>query len=158
MSVSHSKIPRTQDPSSPLLQSTDAFKMYILSLYNASQASSIPAAAKKRDELLAAHGTIAAGAQAVGKLDTLQPTAGTENPTLTATPDKTQANTNSESQPNSSETIAQQVMASAQSTAKPTMESLKSPLTTNSSPAQTQPIQVSIVERKLKRVPINRYS
>ncbi|KJA27218.1 hypothetical protein HYPSUDRAFT_63481 [Hypholoma sublateritium FD-334 SS-4] len=140
------------DPSSSLLQSADAFKIYILSLYSAGQASSIPAAAKKRDELLETHGTIANGAQAAGKLETLQPTAGTEQPTLT-TPDKTQTTTNSETQPSSSELIAQQVMASVQSTAKPTMEPLKSPLTTNSSPVQTQPIQVSIVEQKGSWVP-----
>ncbi len=149
-------MPGTQDPSSPLLQSTEAFKMYILSLYNAGQTASIPVAAKKRDELLATHGTIAAGAHVAEKLDAQQPTTENAEPTLTASSDKTQATTNSESQPSASELIAQQVMASAHSTAKPAMESSKSPLTTNSSPAQTQPIQVSIVERESKRVSTSR--
>ena len=130
--------------------------MYILSLYNAGQTAAIPAAAKKRDELLATHSTIAAGAHVAEKLDAQQPTAENTEPTLTTTSGETQATTNSESQPSASELIAQQVMASAHSTAKPAMESLKSPLTTNSSPAQTQPIQVSIVERESKRVSTSR--
>lgn len=105
-------------------------------------------AAKKRDDILAAQvaagETVAAVSPTAAESLPTQPASGESN--ANTIPDAAQTIANTEKQPlTSSQLIAQQVMVNEQTTAKSTM---KSPLTGNASQTQTQPIQVSIVERK----------
>ncbi|KAF9482749.1 ATP-dependent peptidase [Pholiota conissans] len=145
------------DPSSPLLQSTEAFKIYLTCLSHTGNSSAIPVAAKKRDELLAVHGTSVVAAQ-TGRA----PLPETDN---TTQPSQVEADTSANpeisgpvasTQPTAtpSQVIAQQVISKADgSTTSPTspLEGLKSPLSGNA--GQAQPIQVSIVEQKGSWIP-----
>ncbi|KAF8964682.1 ATP-dependent peptidase [Flammula alnicola] len=146
------------DPSSPLLQSAEAFKIYLTCLNNLEQTASIPDAAKKRDALLAAQqGTVVANQTASGAhseaVEAGQPAPTT--PSATTPSEATQSIPETSTQHPSSQTIAQQVMAKsdASGTVHPphTLDALKAPHVGDSS--QINPIQVSIVERKGSWIP-----
>ncbi|KAF8201840.1 ATP-dependent peptidase [Pholiota molesta] len=137
------------DPSSPLLHSPEAFKMYLTSLSNIGNNSAIPAAAKKRDELLAAHGASVAAAQtgesqAAESTNASQPTS---REPVDAANSETPQPTPTSTQPTPSQVIAQQVIAEADGSTIPPSSSLKALKTGNDSQAQA-PIQVTIVEQK----------
>jgi ATP-dependent metalloprotease len=132
-----------QDPSSPLLQSDKAFKIYISSLQNIGQTASIPTAVERRDSLLASQvATVAAK-----KSEPLEVPASSETvastPLVDHTPETSMPHT-------SSQAIAKEVLSKTNSSSAflppPTFDALKSPMAADAS--QTTPIQVSIVESK----------
>jgi ATP-dependent metalloprotease len=129
--------------------------MYLTSLSNIGNNSAIPAAAKKRDELLAAHGASVAAAQtgesqAAESTNASQPTS---REPVDAANSETPQPTPTSTQPTPSQVIAQQVIAEADGSTIPPSSSLKALKTGNDSQAQA-PIQVTIVERKRSCAPI----
>ncbi|KIM49122.1 hypothetical protein M413DRAFT_438280 [Hebeloma cylindrosporum] len=136
------------DPSSPLLQSDKAFKIYLSSLQNIGQTASIPTAVEKRDSLLASQAATVAA-------KTSEPPEVPASPeTLASTPmDHTSPQTSIP--PTSSQAIAKEVLSKTNSSPSflppPTLDALKSPIAAEAS--QTSPIQGSIVERKGAWIP-----
>jgi len=135
-----------KDPSSPLLQSPEAFKIYLTCLEKVGQTSSINAAVGKRDELLATQvATIAADQSSAAESSPAPLDTPAASPIVdTPSPEPSKA-------PSPSEVIAQQVLSksTAQKTSSsgpPVPEVLKLAATGE---GQAAPIQVSIVERRL---------
>jgi ATP-dependent metalloprotease len=112
----------TQDPSSPLLHSTAAFKFYITCLLITGQQPSINPAVRRRDSLLIAH-----------------PLA-TTSPTLATTELET---------PATSQEIAQAILSAPPVNSAPSTESTPNlaKLAVGGEAASSNPIQVAIVER-----------
>jgi len=143
LSCNFSFVEFDQDPSSPLIQSDKAFKIYLSCLQNIGQATSIPTAVERRDKLLASQtATVATKSEPLGV------PASPETPASTSPVDHTSPET---SMPHtSSQAIAKQVLSKADSSSifppPPTLDALKSPIAAEAS--QVSPIQVSIVESK----------
>ena len=116
----------TQDPSSPLLHSAAAFKLYITCLLITGQQPSINPAVRRRDSLLVAH-----------------PLA-TTSPTLAAPSSTTELET-----PATSQEIAQAVLSAPPVNSTPSTESTPNlaKLAVGGEAASSNPIQVAIVER-----------
>ncbi|KAF5330739.1 hypothetical protein D9619_005757 [Psilocybe cf. subviscida] len=140
------------DPSSPLLQSDEAFKIYLTCLQNLEQTAEISTAAQKRDALLAGETVAAASVPAAEAVEAGQ--VASETLVFTSTTDATQPPvtdatqtpiTNAASTLTPSQVIAQQVLAQSGAS-----RGLQTPLATN---GPTDPIQVTIVERKGSWVP-----
>ncbi|KAF4614907.1 hypothetical protein D9613_003054 [Agrocybe pediades] len=138
------------DPASPLLKSEDAFKAYLTCLDNLGQASSITAAVEKRDQLLATQSASVAATEIPPVSDVVP-----DLSTAAKAPETPQASLPQSGAPHSSsQAIAQEVLSrSEHSSTAPSSapSSFKSPLTGEAS--QSNPIQVSIVERKGAWVP-----
>lgn len=130
-----------------MLQSDEAFKIYLTCLQNLEQTAEISTAAQKRDALLAGETVAAASVPAAEAVEAGQ--VASETLVSTSTTDATQPPvtdatqtpiTNAASTLTPSQVIAQQVLAQSGAS-----RGLQTPLATN---GPTDPIQVTIVERK----------
>ncbi|KAJ3514840.1 hypothetical protein NLJ89_g2128 [Agrocybe chaxingu] len=135
------------DPSSPLLKSAEAFKLYLTCLEKVGQGAEINNAVNKRDKLLAEQGaTVAATEPPSQKVDGTQ--ASSTEP-ASANPPTSEAS----SPLTSSQAIAQQVLnkSNVSTTSSSPSDLLKAATSAESS--QANPIQVTIVERKGAWIP-----
>ena len=138
-----------QDPTSPLLVSPEAFKLYLACLVNTDQRASVFSAVRRRDSLLAAHHPAAAEASSAVASTTPSESPAPEG-TETATT-QTGATTSEVSKPLTSQAIAESVLAgplvapTAPSAATPPPAFVK--LDGLGDKLSGDPIQVSIVER-----------
>ncbi|KAK7054912.1 i-AAA protease yme1 [Paramarasmius palmivorus] len=140
------------DPNSPLLESPQAFQIYLASLVNTGQQTSVSAAVRRRDSLLAS-------------LE--QSKASTETATEPATPDTVVESKTSEEQPTSSsdkaspqkpvltssQEIAQSVLSGQAASSSRPNPSSNPFLNASSTSSDGGPIQVTIVERKGAWIP-----
>ncbi|KAJ3561306.1 hypothetical protein NP233_g10271 [Leucocoprinus birnbaumii] len=162
------------DPSSPLLHSQEAFKIYLSSLVQTNQQSAINAAVRRRDSLLAAHPLVTTGptlntattaeatADATTTTTTIPESAVSSSPVEPAPPTEPSmpASPASSKPPvSSSQEIAQSVLAgqpaaSIASSAVNASQLAKLKSSFSGPEGSTEnPIQVSIVERKGAWVP-----
>ncbi|TFK29935.1 ATP-dependent peptidase [Coprinopsis marcescibilis] len=130
------------DPSSPLLESPDAFKLYLSALVNTGQQATVFSAVRRRDSLLAQHHPLAAVE------------AKPESETATEEGSKSSQEA---SEPWTSQEIAQQVLAeplvTSSTATPPPLASDASKLASATTAHPGEPIQVSIVERKGSWIP-----
>ncbi|KAF9532978.1 ATP-dependent peptidase [Crepidotus variabilis] len=143
------------DPSSPLLQSPDAFKIYLTCLEKTGQSAAINAAVKRRDDLLTSQGvTIAVAPNTTDKPSQIPEDVNIALSSTDASP--AQPPTLPLVTPTVSQVIAQQVLSkSNQLGATPpppsTADALK--LSTSGEPSRSGPMEVTIVERKGAWIP-----
>ncbi|KAF8894613.1 ATP-dependent peptidase [Infundibulicybe gibba] len=132
------------DPKSPVLQSTQAFQIYLSCLVNTGQRASVDPAVRRRDTLLASTGNLISTPTATSENGT---GADTSSPVETPT---TSINTNAGNPlPLTSQQIAQAVLSGIPT---PDLAKLTGGLESTTSNLGN-PIQVSIVERKGAWVP-----
>ncbi|KAJ8078767.1 i-AAA protease yme1 [Marasmius tenuissimus] len=140
------------DPTSPLLQSAEAFQIYLASLVNTDQQASVSAAVRRRDSLLAS----------LGPSESILEETETSRSTSTTEPEKpveTSETQNQVEQPTvtQSQEIAQAVLAGKSRSPVRSNNSgaFKNPflLNTSSESGEQRPIPVAIVERKNAWVP-----
>ncbi|KAL0581752.1 i-AAA protease yme1 [Marasmius crinis-equi] len=141
------------DPTSPLLQSAEAFQVYLASLVNTGQQASVSAAVRRRDSLLASLGKSDSTPE---ETDTSSPASETDSEKLSET-NETQKQVQQPAITRSQE-IAQAVLAGkfagrAQANNSSTLANPFSKLGSSSESDEQRPIPVAIVERKNAWVP-----
>ncbi|TEB31311.1 ATP-dependent metallopeptidase Hfl [Coprinellus micaceus] len=143
------------DPTSPLLVSPEAFKLYLACLVNTDQRASVFSAVRRRDSLLAAHHPAAAEASSTVASTTPSESSAPEGTEAATT--QTGAATPEVSKPLTSQAIAESVLAgplvapTGPSAATPPPAFIK--LDGLGDKHSGEPIQVSIVERKGSWIP-----
>ncbi|KAF5391384.1 hypothetical protein D9757_001895 [Collybiopsis confluens] len=152
------------DPSSPLLHSEAAFRVYISCLVNSGQQSAVDAAVRRRESLLSAHPLpLSSPAQPTSETSILEEesvlTRNTEKDATAAAAATTTATSAGQTSVSPSQEIAQSVLSGANDPIKQRSPKDSTPvvnplsLAAGSPVANGQPIEVTLVERKGYWVP-----
>ncbi|THU91162.1 ATP-dependent metallopeptidase Hfl [Dendrothele bispora CBS 962.96] len=146
------------DPKSPLLQSSEAFQMYLTSLVKTEQEGQVNTAVQKRESLLASSGTSAEPSPQINEGPATSQSVATEKNTDPSTSGNASESSSPSHQktpspaPTESQTIAKNVLAGNYSPPK-MIGNTQSEFATALETSQGKPIQVTIVEQKGSWVP-----